>query len=76
MALTASADSFKIQSYPMYYDTSHNSAGTVLRSLYGAFCEAARKMLAYIRCLARPQQPSTSLITRKEGVCSRPFVLV
>ncbi|PNY25820.1 Telomerase reverse transcriptase, partial [Tolypocladium capitatum] len=57
-------NSFKIQSYPMYYDTSHNSTGTVLRSLHGAFCEAARKMLAYIRCLSRPQQPSTSLITQ------------
>ncbi|POR39451.1 Telomerase reverse transcriptase [Tolypocladium paradoxum] len=57
-------NSFKIQSYPMYYDTSHNSTGTVLQSLHGAFCEVARKMLAYIRCLARPRQPSSNLIIR------------
>ncbi|KND89489.1 Telomerase reverse transcriptase [Tolypocladium ophioglossoides CBS 100239] len=60
---TTKPDSFKIQSYPMYYDTSHNSTGTVLQSLHGAFCEVARKMLAYIRCLSRPRQPNTSLIT-------------
>ena len=57
----------------MFYDTSHNSAGTVLRSLHGVFNEVARKMVAYIRCLARPQQPTTSLIIRKQEDFSCPL---
>ncbi|KYK55586.1 telomerase reverse transcriptase [Drechmeria coniospora] len=57
-------NSFKIQSNLMLYDTSHNSTKTVLRSLHGAFRETALKMWIYIRCLTRPQQPSTRLITR------------
>ncbi len=40
----------------MFYDTAHNSTATVLQSLHGAFCETARKMWAYIRCLPRHQQ--------------------
>lgn len=49
----------------MFYDTAHNSTATVLRSLHGAFCETARKMWAYVRCLPRPQRPSAGLITRE-----------
>jgi len=48
----------------MFYDTAHNSTATVLQSLHGAFCETARKMWAYIRCLPRHQQPDANLIIR------------
>ncbi|KAJ6445860.1 RING-finger domain containing protein [Purpureocillium lavendulum] len=57
-------NAFKIQSHLMFFDTAHNSTATVLQSLHGAFCETARKMWAYIRCLPRHQQPGAHLITR------------
>ncbi|KAF4122395.1 telomerase reverse transcriptase [Geosmithia morbida] len=40
-------NTFKIQSYHMFYDTEHNLTSTVLMTLYGAFCETATKMWAY-----------------------------
>ncbi|VUC33904.1 unnamed protein product [Clonostachys rosea] len=55
---------FRIQSKPMYYDTSHNSTSTVLDSLSGAFYETAEKMSAYIHCLTKSKRPSKSLIIR------------
>ncbi|CAI6095587.1 unnamed protein product [Clonostachys chloroleuca] len=55
---------FRIQSKPMYYDTSHNSTATVLDSLYGAFYETAQKMSAYIHCLPKSKRPSKPLILR------------
>ncbi|CAM1506740.1 Fc.00g063810.m01.CDS01 [Cosmosporella sp. VM-42] len=57
-------NAFKIQSHLMFFDTAHNSTRTVLDSLHGAFCETASKMWAYIRCLPKPQQPSSDLIIR------------
>ncbi|CAH0028696.1 unnamed protein product, partial [Clonostachys rhizophaga] len=55
---------FRIQSKPMYYDTSHNSTATVLDSLSGAFYETAQKMSAYIHCLPKSKRPSKPLIIR------------
>ncbi|KAG5987159.1 hypothetical protein E4U43_005206, partial [Claviceps pusilla] len=53
---------FKIQSHLMFFDTAHNSKTTVLESLRHAFHETARKMVAYIRCLAKARRPRASLV--------------
>jgi telomerase reverse transcriptase len=53
----------------MFYDTTLNSAATVLKSLYDAFCETATKMWAYIRCLPKQKRPAASLVTR---MCTLP----
>ncbi|KAG5926155.1 hypothetical protein E4U42_003572 [Claviceps africana] len=55
-------NAFKIQSHLMFFDTAHNSTSTVLESLRHAFYETARKMVAYIRCLARARRPRPSLV--------------
>lgn len=46
----------------MFFDTAHNSESTVLESLRYAFHETARKMVAYVRCLAKARRPRASLI--------------
>ncbi|KAF4510782.1 hypothetical protein G6O67_002648 [Ophiocordyceps sinensis] len=53
---------FKAQSHIMFYDTSHNSKAAVFESLRDAFSETCRRMLAYIRCLSRQQQPRPGLV--------------
>ncbi|KAG5970702.1 hypothetical protein E4U55_001508 [Claviceps digitariae] len=46
----------------MFFDTAHNSKNTALESLHHAFHETARKMVAYIRCLAKARRPRPSLV--------------
>lgn len=50
----------------MFYDTSHNSRAVVLQSLGNAFGETCRRMVAYIRCLPRAQQPHVGLVIREQ----------
>ncbi|RYP25294.1 hypothetical protein DL767_008472 [Monosporascus sp. MG133] len=57
-------NAFKIQSHLMFFDTTLNSATTMLRNVYDAFVETATKTWAYARCLPRQKQPSASLVTR------------
>lgn len=54
----------------MFYDTSHNSKAAVFESLRDAFSETCRRMLAYIRCLSRQQQPRPGLVIRKSTACA------
>lgn len=56
-------NSFKIQSNVMFFDTRHNTPGTVLRNLQEAFVETATKAWAYARCLAPGKQPGPRLVT-------------
>ncbi|KAG5956075.1 hypothetical protein E4U58_006763 [Claviceps cyperi] len=60
-------NAFKIQSHLMFFDTAHNSESTVLESLRYAFHETARKMVAYVRCLAKARRPRASLVI--ETIC-------
>ncbi|PFH59674.1 hypothetical protein XA68_12026 [Ophiocordyceps unilateralis] len=53
---------FARRSHPMLYDTSHNSKSAVLQSLNEAFRDVCQRMWAYVRCLPRPQRPSTRLV--------------
>ncbi|RYP70145.1 hypothetical protein DL771_005657 [Monosporascus sp. 5C6A] len=57
-------NAFKIQSHLMFFDTTLNSATTMLRNVYDAFVETATKTWAYARCLPRQKQPPASLVTR------------
>lgn len=49
----------------MFFDTTLNSAETMLKNIYDAFAETATKMWAYARCLPRPKQPAESLVIRE-----------
>ncbi|KAG6081498.1 hypothetical protein E4U16_007334 [Claviceps sp. LM84 group G4] len=60
-------NAFKIQSHLMFFDTAHNAESTVLESLRYAFHETARKMVAYVRCLAKARRPRASLVI--ETIC-------
>lgn len=55
-------NSFKIQSNVMFFDTRHNTLGTVLRNLQEAFVETATKAWAYLRCLPPGKQPGPQFI--------------
>lgn len=55
-------NAFKIQSNVMFFDTRHNTLGTVLRNLQDALIETATKAWAYARCLPPGKQPSPRLI--------------
>ncbi|GAB0132227.1 hypothetical protein EsDP_00000669 [Epichloe bromicola] len=55
-------NAFKIQSHLMFFDTAHNTTSTVLKSLRHAFCETARKMVAYVRCFSKMRRPRAGLI--------------
>ncbi|XWW92627.1 hypothetical protein V2A60_000552 [Cordyceps javanica] len=55
-------DAFKIQSHLMFYDTSHNSRTTVLKTLRAAFRQTALKMWAYMRALHRSSRPRPDLV--------------
>ncbi|RYO73581.1 hypothetical protein DL764_010545 [Monosporascus ibericus] len=57
-------NAFKIQSHLMFFDTTLNSATTMLRNAYDAFVETATKTWAYTRCLPQQKQPPASLVTR------------
>ncbi|RYO84278.1 hypothetical protein DL766_006470 [Monosporascus sp. MC13-8B] len=57
-------NAFKIQSHLMFFDTTLNSATTMLRNAYDAFMETATKAWAYARCLPQQKQPPASLVTR------------
>ncbi|RYP54201.1 hypothetical protein DL768_000980 [Monosporascus sp. mg162] len=57
-------NAFRIQSHLMFFDTTLNSATTMLRNVYDAFVETATKTWAYARCLPRQKQPPASLVIR------------
>lgn len=46
-------NSFQIQTHTMYFDTSFNSMGTVIRNIYHAFVESAMKFHRYVKSLRR-----------------------
>jgi telomerase reverse transcriptase len=60
-------NAFKIQSHLMYFDTSHNTAPTMLANLFAAFLETATKTWAYVRCLPAPKRPRPALVVRAIG---------
>ncbi|GAB0139569.1 hypothetical protein EsHS_00000218 [Epichloe bromicola] len=61
-------NAFKIQSHLMFFDTAHNTTSTVLKSLRHAFCETARKMVAYVRCFSKMRRPRAGLIIRESPI--------
>ncbi|OAQ96400.1 hypothetical protein LLEC1_03681 [Akanthomyces lecanii] len=48
----------------MFYDTSHNSHATVLKTLRAAFRQTALKMWAYMRALGRISRPRPDVVKR------------
>ncbi|KAK4465493.1 hypothetical protein QBC42DRAFT_261382 [Cladorrhinum samala] len=59
--------SFKMQTFPSLFDTSHNSRRTVLSNTYNAFHLTATKMWAYARCLPKTRQPGKGLVVQTIG---------
>ncbi|OXV06383.1 hypothetical protein Egran_05849 [Elaphomyces granulatus] len=55
---------FRLQTYAMFLDTSHNAPGAVLSGIYASFVETAIKMYRYLKALPTRARPSTGLVVK------------
>ena len=55
---------FRLQTYAMFLDTSHNTPRVVLSSIYSSFVETAIKMYRYSKALPARARPSTRLVMK------------
>lgn len=55
-------NALKIQTHKMFLDTSFNSPGTVLSTIYQNFVEAAMKYYRYAKCMGGEKHPHLDLL--------------